>query len=873
MVILKKSVTFANSNTRFMKKTIISLTFAIALGIQCALAVPAQKGAVKMKQPDGTTVTIRLHGDEYLHFNTTTDGYSVVKDAQNRYVYAELKDGQLTPTRFVAHDASERTSSEKAYLAGVNKYQTPKMTKAVSEEKSRELTRRAQARQAVVKRAPLYDYNNFRGLIILVEFSDKSFSREDYATIANDIANAEEYGGFSSQYPFTGSVHDYFNDISGGLFKPEFDVVGPVKVNRNQYYANGVKNAAQLINDAVKAADSKVNFKDYDRDNDGMVDMIYFIFAGYGSNYGGNDERYIWPHASSVYNPQTYDWVWKDGVRLGRYACSTELYGWEQQGYAIIDGIGTICHEFSHVLGLMDAYDTDYEESGGESHHPGEWDIMSGGSYHNYSRTPVGYSLYERYAVGFATPEVIDGVGSYTLQNVSTNTGLRLNTREKKEYFLLENRQKDKWNKYVPGHGMLVFRVDSTNTQVWTDNKVNAKPSHNYFELLRAGGSKSGDTDSDPFPGTKKVKTLNNQTTPANLKTWKGKESPFGLENIKETNGVITFDVIDVNVLTSVKMLETAEMHVGLSYKFEVECYPETAPCTLAWSSDNEAVATVDENGVVTAVGVGTANITVIANGNDALKATCQITVSELTEYANIGAVKTIEDGEFGKLLLADAQVLYVHDQDIYVRDFVGSIALVNTGLNVKANDVLNGFIAGKPSVANEIAQLLADEGVDNSANISVTEGDAAEPHVLAVDQVNKSYYSDLVTIAGAEMKSTTVEGLKGVFLMGDSVSIRVYNTFGLTKNQLTMPKSYAGKKFDVTGILLNTVSNGKILYELALVKSPEESQIINGILQTENDTQQRSIFTLDGRRVQNMTKPGFYIIRQGQEKRKVFVK
>ena len=56
-------------------------------------------------------------------------------------------------------------------------------------------------------------------------------------------------------------------------------------------------------------------------------------------------------------------------------------------------------------------------------------------------------------------------------------------------------------------------------------------------------------------------------------------------------------------------------------------------------------------------------------------------------------------------------------------------------------------------------------------------------------------------------------------------------------------------------------------------MKSPEESQIINGILQTENDTQQRSIFTLDGRCVQNMTKPGFYIIRQGQEKRKVFVK
>jgi hypothetical protein len=117
-----------------MKRILFCLTLAIAFGIQCALAVPARKGTAKMLQPDGTTVTISLHGDEYLHFYTTADGYSIVKDANNRYVYAELKDGQLTPTRFVAHDASERTSAEKAYLAGVNKYQAPEMTQAVIEE-------------------------------------------------------------------------------------------------------------------------------------------------------------------------------------------------------------------------------------------------------------------------------------------------------------------------------------------------------------------------------------------------------------------------------------------------------------------------------------------------------------------------------------------------------------------------------------------------------------------------------------------------------------------------------------------------------------------------------------------------------------------
>ena len=77
----------------------------------------------------------------------------------------------------------------------------------------------------------------------------------------------------------------------------------------------------------------------------------------------------------------------------------------------------------------------------------------------------------------------------------------------------------------------------------------------------------------------------------------------------------------------------------------------------------------------------------------------------------------------------------------------------------------------------------------------------------------------------------------------------------------------------ELTGILLNTVSNGNVIYELALVKSPTESQTINGITQTHNESLQKVVYTLDGRRVQNMTKPGFYIIHQGQEKRKVFIK
>ena len=848
-----------------MKKIFIFFALAITFGIQNVRAVPAYKGAVKIKQPDGTTVTISLHGDEYMNYYTTEDGYSITKNDEGGYVYADLKNGQLLPTALIAHDINERSLSEKAYLDGVKKYLAPEMTKNAAEEKSRELSRRAQTLQKTHNRAAQYDYNNFRGLIILVEFNDKSFSRSDYDSIANDIANAENYSGFSTQYPFTGSVRDYFNDISGGLFKPEFDVVGPVKINRSQYYPRQTEKSAQVVCDALTAADSKVNFSDYDRDGDGMVDMIYFIFAGFGSNFGGSDERLIWPHAGQVYNPQTYSYVNKDGVWMGRYACSTELYGPSTQTQNIIDGIGTICHEFSHVLGLPDFYDTDYEGSGGQSNHPDDWDIMASGSYHNYSRTPVGYTLYERSAIGFAEPILIDSEGTYTLQNVSSNTGFRLNTRQNNEYFLLENRQKDKWNLYAPGHGMLVFRIDRTNVGVWNDNKVNVNPVHNYFELLRAGGVQGSASSSDPFPGKKKVRKLNNTTSPANLKTWAGRESPWGLDNITEVNGVISFDVVDVNVLTSVKIPDSISVDVGLDYALTVECYPEEAPCSLVWTSSNENVATVNENGLVTGKSAGTAIISIVANNNVQLTDSVVVQVRDMEEFNSIQLFKDMANNA-GVLKLNNAQVLYVHGSDVYLRDSTGSLVVVGNQMNLKQGDVVNGSLYGyKDTRADMLLMLLIDT---NKNFVSCKEEEnVPQPVVLNVGDVTDDYYANLITIVGGQVKTN----MRGVSFITDGTnSLRVFNTFGL--NDVTIPQGGTSQKYDFTGILTVCNHQGVLYKEFALLNTPVES-VVNSINFSENNDTQTSIYTLDGRRVQNMTKPGFYIIHQGQEKRKVFIK
>ena len=254
--------------------------------------------------------------------------------------------------------------------------------------------------------------------------------------------------------------------------------------------------------------------------------MVYFLVAGYASSYGGNNSGYLWPHASSLY----YSYINYDGVWLDRYASSTELYGWESSpNSVVVEAIGTICHEFSHVLGLPDFYDTDYEDSGGESHNPGEWDLMAGGADFNYGRTPVGYTFFERYALGWATPQTIKAEGDYSLEAVNTSRkGYILRTPVNGEFFTIENRQKTGWDAYLPGHGMIVSRVDSTNASIWTQNKVNCNPEHMYFEVLRAGNTSSGDLASDPFPGSSGNPMLTNNTTP-NLKTWNGTPNNYNI--------------------------------------------------------------------------------------------------------------------------------------------------------------------------------------------------------------------------------------------------------------------------------------------------------------------------------------------------------
>jgi len=795
-----------------MKKLISTIVFSflLALGVQ---AIPAHKGKVTITQPDGTTVTLRLHGDEYLHFTTTDDGYSVVKSADGFYRYARLDGGKLVATDVVAHDATARTAEELSLLTATEKYLAPEMSTQMKQMKQQ--NRKAGQRALAQHKAAQYDYNNFRGLLILVEFNDKEFSRDDYAELLNDMVNKENYTGYTDlngrKQTYTGSVRDYFSDNSFGKFKPEFDIVGPVKLtNYSQYDPEGTDNAWEILRAAVTAADPLVNFKDYDRDGDGYVDLIYFIVAGNGANYGDNDSRLFWPHRSGFYG-----YVRKDGVYLGDYASSVELAGFTDYPSTVkIDGIGTICHEFSHVLGLPDFYDTDYEKNG-QSNDPGEWSVMAGGSYNNDGRTPVGYSLFERYAVGFAEPTTINAEGSYTLENIdNVNTGYRINTSVAKEFFFLENRQRTKWNAYLPGTGMLVFRVDSTDAQIWDDNKVNAYPSHNYYELLRAGGYKGDAAASDPFPGTGNVKLLNNGTEPASLKPWNDGGTQWGLKNIRQSGGVIYFDIEDAYVLKSISIDEAITIGVGMNRNLTVTYDPSYIEEEITWTSSDASVATVDKDGKLTGVKAGTCTITATAASGPT--ATCQVTVENELMVNSIAEFKALEEGSKAILNLKDARVLYVYNTDVYIRDNTGAIVFSNVGGTFRRWNHVDGKIYGQLAFENRMPKFKAIDELTTTDGLTIASGTEFAPREVKLEDLTEADYADYVVVK-------TVELIRdgGVFAVAGDKRARLFSTFKITG--LKVPSDIAGKRFDVTCIFGTNVLNSEVIDECYLLKSPEE--------------------------------------------------
>ena len=474
-----------------MRRCFISV--AAALLALVAGAVPAVPVPVRYTQPDGTVVEVRHLGDEYFHYSTI--GGRVV---------ALGEDGFWHPA------------------------QMPSAAKGVK--------LRQNAVRSMQKKLHAPGHGSKHFLVLLVEFSDLKFTVQNPNDAFSRMLNSEGY----SENGGTGSAADYFRDNSNGVFSPIFDVLGPVTLSGGfaDYGGNDSddsdKNPGGALVEACRKLDDSIDFSDYDLDGDGVIDNVFFYYAGHNEAEGGGADC-IWPHASAIAGD---DFVF-DGVSLRTYACSSELRG---ANGSLMCGIGTFCHEFGHVLGLPDLYDVDYEENG-SADAVYAFSLMCSGSYNNSGRTPPYLGALERMLLGWSgEPETLMTSGPKTIGPVYSDEAASTPASKQGEYFLYEYRDGSGWDRYIlakssqnPPSGMLVYHVDMSQPRLWQTNAVNVYGAHPCYYIVKAMSSWS-DYNDMLYPGTGAVSSFEGRD-------WSGNDTGYILSDISCENSRASFNL------------------------------------------------------------------------------------------------------------------------------------------------------------------------------------------------------------------------------------------------------------------------------------------------------------------------------------------
>ena len=477
-----------------MIKTLKQLSLIICL-ILCSLttwAAKAESIPVQVRQADGSVITVILRGDEHINWYTTLDGVLLVQGTDNNYYIGKVeKSGNLIATQQLAHEALTRSQAERNLIAKQDKDKFFAYVNKITEESENAYNNSPLTRGPIVDTGyggvPYFPHTGSpNALVILAEFQDTTFTIQDTKNVfTNYLMNEEHFTekryGQNQNYK---GVRGYFKDCSYGKFTPIFDVVGPIKLPKaHAIYGAGNDRMDLLLADACATVDGMVNFADYDANNDGIVDLVYVIYAGHSANTSGNKDTNIWPKSGTITISNKFD-----GKSIRRYGVSNELNGSEKtsKNNKKINGIGLFCHEFSHTLGLPDiyAYNTDAENQDNQGME--YWDIMDGGTGIRGGRVPASYLAWEREVMGWMNINELKN--DITINNLKCidNGGKAykiVNPKNSNEYIVLQSIQKGAWNQgwgdNTYGKGLFAYRISYKSGKVNIfdfPNNVKGKP-------------------------------------------------------------------------------------------------------------------------------------------------------------------------------------------------------------------------------------------------------------------------------------------------------------------------------------------------------------------------------------------------------------
>ena len=579
-----------------MKKTVL-----ILITLLCHLASHASKGwpyPITVSQPDGTQLTVRINGDADFNWVSTLDGV-VLKQEGNGYFVANIDtNGMLSSSGTLAHDADKRSPAEQSLC----KKQDVKAFLTVNTRPERLATTRGFGGKGSTSFFP--HTGSPRAIVLLVQFANRPFKvqpRKAFNQYLNSMADKHQDFG-NAENRNTGSVKRYFSDMSGGKFKPQFDLYGPITMPKNAaYYGEGsssMERYRELVSEACTMMDDSLDFSKYDADKDGNVDLVYIIYAGYGESVSSIDST-LWPKAFVCGTD-----IKKDGKYVRLAGISNELNGRPDGNYnsksgLLINGVGLFCHEFSHCMGLPDFYPTvspqwttangkqdfdAYDNQGME-----EWDVMDNGIYLYNGYSPTAYTAWEREKMGWLTIETLTREGKVELKSIDQGGKAYRIKNDKNtsgnEYYIVENIQAKGWNYKLPASGMMVSHVEYV---PWAfsvfhggDNSVNNIKKHPRMTIVPADGylpssyRKVSDNSNltapymkkkqydeqlagDLYPGKNNINRLTDAQNMVNYAPWTGGMLNKPIYNIALKNGIVTFDFLKDQTSTGIELPESA---------------------------------------------------------------------------------------------------------------------------------------------------------------------------------------------------------------------------------------------------------------------------------------------------------------------------
>ncbi len=245
-------------------------------------------------------------------------------------------------------------------------------------------------------------------------------------------------GAVSSQWYLSDETMLYYGEDGSGID----DENGPVYC---------------LTAEAVVKADPLINFAQFDRDGNGVLDHLVVIHAGDGQERTQNPNL-IWSHRWAVIDARNCGLPSRELIRDG-----VQIYGYYMASES--SPMGVFAHELGHDFGLPDLYDTTGDTVG-----IGVWGVMGTGSWNGvpegtspshftaWSKAKLGWlelTEIESVLVPASIPRVEDNALAYKLP-------IKVSPAGNEEYFIVENRQRVGFDSGLPSGGLLIWHVDET---------------------------------------------------------------------------------------------------------------------------------------------------------------------------------------------------------------------------------------------------------------------------------------------------------------------------------------------------------------------------------------------------------------------------